>query len=500
MIKSHKHRSLAIVTVGVALAALVTVLATLTVRKDRATVNVLFPTMMLRNAPTFVDPTNLNTIYEYYLLENLAAGLIRDDVSDPRGYRPVLAETWRQVDQFTWEFRLRPGLTWSDGQALTGEQIAKHLLSLRGRQSRHLAQLSEIKDVRVTDDGSTLTLVFEKPTNGGLLHEISLADAALVSDDNLTHGWQVSSGPYSVESYDHSNQSLVLRLNPQNPLASPTSPRLIRLFWIKDREAVLRAFSDDKADLYYQGTLGFRERAQILRRSAPQVYQGFPTSLCFFSFGPQHPLVRDRRARREFAMIVQAALRDLKISDDISFDNQFVPSDYAGRLPQQPLLHEEIVALRGQSLVVNVDPIFMQAPAVTERLRDFAATYGVELTFLFQNILASKGDHGEFALFQSFKGNQKDAIGSWNFLFSQDHGPLALFAGEVRALMAAAEAEQDDDRRTAKIQALHRQVLDEAYGVPFWMEAPAILASNRVGLSNVNRFDLRLRFYDILWK
>ena len=66
--------------------------------------------------------------------------------------------------------------------------------------------------------------------------------------------------------------------------------------------------------------------------------------------------------------------------------------------------------------------------------------------------------------------------------------------------MAAAEAEQDDDRRTAKIQALHRQVLDEAYGVPFWMEAPAILASNRVGLSNVNRFDLRLRFYDILWK
>lgn len=469
---------------------------------------VLFPTMLLRSAPTFVDPTNLDTIYEYYLLENLAAGLLRDDVSDPRGYRPVLAETWRQVDQRTWEFRLKAGLTWSDGRPLTGDDIAKHLLRLRGRPSRHLAQLRGIQSAEFNEVTRTLTLRFAGPTNGGLLHELSLADATLVSEENLTKGWQVTSGPYSVESYDAELQALVLRLNPHSPLASPTSPTHIRLFWISDRDAILRAFTDDAADLYYQGTLGFRERAQILRRSAPQVYQGFPTSVCFFQFSPKHPLAKNASARREFAMIVQTALYGLGVSRDISFDNQFVPANYAGRLPDQALPQISTNVLRGQALAVNLDPAFLEVPAVTQRLREEAARHGVELTFRFENPLIVKGEAkgeaegeaGDFALFQTFKGNQKDAIGSWNFLFSPDHGPLAMFAPEVRPLMSAAEGEQDEQRREKVLQALHQQVLAEAYGVPFWMEAPAILASDRVELSKVNRFDLRLRFYDVVWK
>ena len=500
MTKSHKLKIFAATLVGTVLAALVAVKTTSSMRKDSTPVNVLFPMMLLRDAPTFVDPTNLNTIYEYYLLENLAAGLIRDDVSDPRGYRPVLADTWHQVDPRIWEFGLRPGLTWSDGRPLSGQDIVRHLLKLRKRHSRHLAQLRSISAASISQDGRTLRLLFDRPTNAGLLHELSLADAALVSDDNLTKGWQVSSGPYSVESYDQASQALVLRLNPLSPLAAPSSPSRIRLFWIKDRDAVLRAFSDQEADIYYQGTLGFRERAKTLRASAPQVYQGFPTSLCFFYFNATHPLAGDRRARREFAMIVQTALHDLKISSDISFDNQFVPSDYAGRLPSRPIAQIPVEALRGQSISINLDPAFAEAPAVTDRLRDVAAHHGIKLSFTFENTLAAKGDDGEFALFQTFKGNQKDAIGSWNFLFSQDHGPLAMFAKDVHLLMTEAEGERDDRRRETILKALHQQVLDEAYGVPFWMEAPAILASNRVGLSNVNRFDLRLRFYDVAWK
>ena len=156
--------------------------------------------------------------------------------------------------------------------------------------------------------------------------------------------------------------------------------------------------------------------------------------------------------------------------------------------------------LRAQSITVDLDPAFAEVPTVTDRLREVAAQHGVMLSLRLQNHLPTHGKEVAFAQFQTFKGNQKDAIGSWNFLFSPDHGPLAMFAGEVRALMVAAGAEQDEQKREALLQALHQQVLDEAYGVPFWMEAPAILASDRIGLSKINRFDLRLRFYDVVWK
>ena len=38
----------------------------------------------LKKTGELLDPKNLETVYEYYLLENLAVGLVRDDIEDPR--------------------------------------------------------------------------------------------------------------------------------------------------------------------------------------------------------------------------------------------------------------------------------------------------------------------------------------------------------------------------------------------------------------------------------
>ena len=55
-------------------------------------------------------------------------------------------------------------------------------------------------------------------------------------------------------------------------------------------------------------------------------------------------------------------------------------------------------------------------------------------------------------------------------------------------------------QRNKILEELHRQVLDRAYAIPFMLEADAILASDRIMLNNINPFDLRLRFYDVVWK
>ena len=42
---------------------------------------------------------------------------------DSGAYRPALASSWERMDSLTWRFRLRPAATWSDGIAVTAEDV-----------------------------------------------------------------------------------------------------------------------------------------------------------------------------------------------------------------------------------------------------------------------------------------------------------------------------------------------------------------------------------------
>ena len=74
-----------------------------------------------------------------------------------------------------------------------------------------------------------------------------------------------------------------------------------------------------------------------------------------------------------------------------------------------------------------------------------------------------------------------------------------MFRADVENFFVEAAEAEDESSRAAVLQRLHEKVLSNVYGVPFWMETPAFFASDRVDLSNINRFDLRMRFYDITW-
>ncbi len=71
----------------------------------------VFPVNNLRKDGTLIDPANTNGVWDYYLLENLASGLVTDDMSRPGGYYPVLAESWDIVSEHEWRFCLRDGAT-----------------------------------------------------------------------------------------------------------------------------------------------------------------------------------------------------------------------------------------------------------------------------------------------------------------------------------------------------------------------------------------------------
>src|SRR3954463_5105180 len=72
--------------------------------------------------PDSIDPHFHNFGGNKSLMPNLFEALTSMDAHDR--LVPNLAASWRLVDDATWEFRLREGVTFSDGTQLTADDVA----------------------------------------------------------------------------------------------------------------------------------------------------------------------------------------------------------------------------------------------------------------------------------------------------------------------------------------------------------------------------------------
>jgi peptide/nickel transport system substrate-binding protein len=79
-------------------------------------------TMGIKLGPSSMDPHFRFAGETDNTLEHLYWRLIRE--SPTKGMEPGLAASWRLVDPLTWEFSLRPEATFSDGTAVTADDVA----------------------------------------------------------------------------------------------------------------------------------------------------------------------------------------------------------------------------------------------------------------------------------------------------------------------------------------------------------------------------------------
>lgn len=89
-------------------------------------------TIVLGEEPDLVEPcmstrSNIGRI----VLGNISETLTELDVRGDEGVKPRLAESWEQVDDMTWRFNLRQGVTFSDGSAFDAEDV-KHSFERAG--------------------------------------------------------------------------------------------------------------------------------------------------------------------------------------------------------------------------------------------------------------------------------------------------------------------------------------------------------------------------------
>ena len=100
---------------------------------------------------------------------------------DPKTYKPIpmLATSWKVVDNTTWEFALRTGVKFHNGEAFDAQSVKATMDYLKDPANKtHYAPLwAAVKEVQIVDP-HTVRFITEKPWPG-LIDRISLGNAIL---------------------------------------------------------------------------------------------------------------------------------------------------------------------------------------------------------------------------------------------------------------------------------------------------------------------------------
>jgi MarR-like DNA-binding transcriptional regulator SgrR of sgrS sRNA len=456
---------------------------------------VLFPFGVLKDSPALLDPKNTQNTAEYYLLENLTCGLVRDSLSDPRGYAGCLAERWKQITPTEWKFWISTKAQWSDRSPITLEQIRDHLLDLKQNPTRHIQMLRKLQDVVILRDERALTLKFSTPMGEWLLHELSLADSGILPINYASKGWGVTAGAYSVVSYKP-KQELILKLNPEHPFSTPHSPRTVRLFRVPTLEEQVEALKTGKMSLYSAAAFTWQKRFREFDKVGVKILEGFPNTIHFLVPNLEHPEAKAAENRSAFANLVQKTARETN-SDRLTPETQMLPQGYAGRLEKTPMRSKS--ALKpGTRLDLEVWAEWKEHPEFFDRLVTNAKDLGLDLRVHYSGG-KEKIPQGiiPFAKTSAFKGNQKDALGSWSFLFNETNGDLKRSLPQFASKLTQSIQASTPVEREQALASIHTDVLAGNLAIPTFAERSRTYHQSNIDLSAWNIYDTRLRLYEV---
>lgn len=275
------------------------------------------PLRYLAGPPGTLDPAFIADASDVQLLLQLYAGLTRlDEAGEPY---PSLASGWEISDDgLTYEFSLRDDLSFSDGSALTADDVRRSWLRLLDPSTGATApdvlgvisgapELAAgeigVDEVGISaPDPSTLVVELRHPASYFL--DIVATPAAFVVPEqaDASQTWQspesfVGSGPYVVDGLEGTD--LVLRAN-EHYVAGP--PPIDEIRWMSAIEGdAATAFANGEVDLV--GVPGWDATWIAYDRDlGPSLHAAQPLTVSYFGFDTTRPPFDDPDVRRAFLL------------------------------------------------------------------------------------------------------------------------------------------------------------------------------------------------------
>ncbi|EPY1565093.1 ABC transporter substrate-binding protein [Raoultella planticola] len=267
--------------------------------------------------PASLDPHKVESDVEFNIISDLFEGLV--SVSPAGEIEPRLAEKWENKDNTVWTFHLRPGVTWSDGTAITAQDIvwswqrlvspltASPYSSYPGNM--HIANAQEIAEgkkapetlgVKAVDD-VTLEVTLTQP-NAALL--AMLAHPSLVPIDKVLvnrfgEQWTkpehiVTSGPYKLSAWVV-NERIVAERNPRYWDNEHTVINKVTWLPIHSEAADVNRYKAGEIDIVY--TVPINQFAQLKKTMGDQLNVSPQLATYYYEFNTTRPPFNDPRVR-----------------------------------------------------------------------------------------------------------------------------------------------------------------------------------------------------------
>ncbi|MYN11797.1 ABC transporter substrate-binding protein [Pusillimonas sp. TS35] len=345
---------------------------------------------------------------------------------------PGLAESWKTLDDKTWEFKLRKGITWQDGTPFTADDIVFSFTragSVPGSVASYRGALRNVASTTAQDPHTVI--IKTKVPNPMLPLEIAsiyvvskhIGEQAKTEDYNSGKA-TIGTGPYKFVSYTPGDRTLMER-NPKyhgtqlpwdkvnfrfiNNGAARTAALLSGDVDVIDKVAVT-----DVAKLKKTPSVTVYEypglRALLIQPSFRQGSNEFITDNAGKPLA-ENPL-RDVRVRRALSMAInRKAITDRILQGTVTEANQWMPKGSFGFNPDIPAIPYDAAGAKkllaeagfpeGFQLTVHVPgDRYPQAPETIQAVAQFWARIGIKtnVEVVPWSVYAGRASKNEYAV------------------------------------------------------------------------------------------------------
>ena len=272
--------------------------------------------------PSSLDPHKVESDVENNIISDLFEGLV--SVSPAGEIEPRLAEKWENKDNTVWTFHLRPGVTWSDGTAITAQDIVwswQRLVSpltaspyasypgnmhiVNGAEIAQGQKAPETLGVKAIDD-ATLEVTLTQPNTAflAMLAHPSLVPLDKVLISRYGDKWTkpehiVTSGPYKLSQWVV-NERIVAERNPRYWDNAHTVINKVTYLPISSETADVNRYKAGEIDIVY--TVPINQFAQLKKTMGDQLDVSPQLATYYYEFNTTRPPFNDPRVRRALNM------------------------------------------------------------------------------------------------------------------------------------------------------------------------------------------------------
>jgi len=243
---------------------------------------------------------------------------------------PDMAQSWENPDPQTWIFKLRPGLTFSDGSPLTSADVVYTFETLTDQDfnAPRRGLYTPISKVTAVDE-TTVQFDLSAPYAPLLSYmDIGIVPKALAESGHDLALEPVGSGPMKLVSWNRGNE-IVLEPNP-NYWAGTAGVDGLTLKVIGDNSARAQAFEAGDLNVI-QSPLSPQDIARLEKddRFGNAILAGL--GVTYLNINTADPLLSDPKMRKAVAMLVdqETIVNDLYQGADQVVSSVILPSSWA---------------------------------------------------------------------------------------------------------------------------------------------------------------------------